>query len=67
MNPQMRAELDESGTLMWVVEGRGMRFTHIQHWQAEVMLHYLCSSAGVSIEECQPPGLESIGVGAGTN
>ena len=67
MDPQMRAELDDNGTLVWVVEGRGMRFTHTQQWQAEVVHHYLCSSAGVSTAKCPPRGLESTGVGAGTN
>jgi hypothetical protein len=67
MDPSMRAELDHNGTLVWVVEGRGMRFTHSQQWQAEIMCHYLCDSAGVSIAKCRPPGLQSTGVDDGTN
>jgi len=67
MDPEMRAELDNNGTLVWVVEGRGMRFTHSQQWQAEIMLHYLCSSVGVSTEAGQPPDLQSTGAAGGTN
>jgi hypothetical protein len=55
----MRAELNANGTLVWVVEGRGMRFTHSQQWQAEIMHHYLCSSVGVSIAGGPPRGLQS--------
>jgi hypothetical protein len=44
----MRMVRDRRGQELWVVEGLGMTFIHRQRWQAEVKLHYLQSSAGVS-------------------
>lgn len=67
MDPQMRAELAHDGTMIWIVEGRGMTFIHHQQWQAEVKYHYLCSSAGVSTARDQLRDLESTGVGGETN
>ena len=48
MEPFMRRVEGRNGEELWVVEGLGMRFVHRQRWQAEVKLHYLQSSAGVS-------------------
>lgn len=44
----MSSTFDSSGQLVWVVEGIGMRFVHVQEWQAAVMLHYLQTSFGAS-------------------
>jgi hypothetical protein len=61
MEPSMRRVADGRGGEFWVVEGLGMTFIHRQQWQAEVKLHYLQSSVGVSIEEGLPRGLDSTG------
>lgn len=63
MEPQMRMIQTAKGEL-WIVEGLGMTFIHRQRWQAEVKLHYLQSSAGVSTTASQPPAQDSTGAGA---
>lgn len=51
----MWEQVNDQGQVEWVVEGLGMRFHHHQQWQAEVYLHYLQRSVGLSTDECQPP------------
>lgn len=63
----MRRVLDRRGEELWVVEGLGMTFIHRQRWQAEVKLHYLQSSVGVSTEGDRPRDLDSTGAAAETN
>ena len=63
MEPQMRLIQTARGDL-WIVEGLGMTFIHRQRWQAEVKLHYLLSSAGVSTGVDQPLDQRSTGAGA---
>ena len=63
----MRRTVGRNGEELWIVEGLGMRFVHRQRWQAEVKLHYLQSSAGVSTAKDQLLGPGSSAAGGGTN
>jgi hypothetical protein len=67
MDPIIRQIRDASGQLLWLVEGRGMCFTHRQQWQAEVFLHYLQTSVGASTAIGPPLALPSSGVASETN
>ena len=63
----MRRMVAHTGEEFWVVEGLGMLFAHRQRWQAEVKLHYLQSSVGVSTAEGPPRDLGSTPVADETN
>jgi len=67
MEPTMRMVLDANGVPLWIVEGLGMVFSHRQQWQAEVKLHCLQSSAGVSTTASPPRDLGSTAAGSATN
>jgi hypothetical protein len=67
MEPFMRRMVGHSGEEFWVVEGLGMQFVHRQRWQAEVKLHYLQSSAGVSTAADPLLDQGSSTAGAGTS
>jgi hypothetical protein len=67
MEPFMRRMVAPNGQVWWVVEGLGMAFAHRQRWQAEVKLHYLQSSVGVSTTEGPPRDLESTPAADETN
>jgi|Laugrefbdmm110sn_1035136.scaffolds.fasta_scaffold00588_6 hypothetical protein len=48
MEPTIRRTVDAAGETLWVVDGCGIRLTHHQDWQAQVYLHQLQITAGVS-------------------